>query len=95
MPLYTFIFEYGDGTYLDQLSASDHIEAVKFWAMKFYWHNKHGFKKYFERNFHEKLLKSIDFDLPVQIQGISNTWSASTIFLDKIATIYCVTVFEG
>ncbi len=88
MALFTFFFEYDGGTYRDQVNAHDFRRAAKTWADGFGLHEQAGYEKLFERGFHEKLIRSIDFDPPVAIEGLSNTWNASTIYLSRGATIH-------
>lgn len=88
MPLFTFFFEYDGGTYIDQVSADDFQGAANTWAEGFGLHAESGYEKFFEKGFHENLIRSVHFNVPVAIDGISNTWCASSIYLSRRATIH-------
>ncbi|HBR56669.1 MAG TPA: hypothetical protein DEA22_04245 [Blastocatellia bacterium] len=95
MPTFTFFFEYNGGTYISQILAPDYITAVKVWAEEFSVHTEPMNAAFFETHFHQKLVKSVVFDKPVAIQGISNTWNVSTIYLEKPASLNFTVTLSG
>ncbi len=88
MALFTFFFEYDGGTYIEQVRETGYRRAATTWAKGFNLHEESGYKKVFEKGFHEKLIRSVAFDRPVAIEGISKTWCVSGIYLRRRATIH-------
>jgi hypothetical protein len=88
MALYTFFLEYGGGTYISQVEAVDHEEAAKEWAIRFDLHSSPDYRGFFEDNFGEKLMNSLDLNLVTTITGVINTWSWGAYRLEKPATIH-------
>ncbi|HSK73224.1 MAG TPA: hypothetical protein VK892_16110 [Pyrinomonadaceae bacterium] len=94
MLLFTAYFEYDGGTYISQVTAPDHNIAIQTWAEEFKLHRKKDYKSFFEKDFRKKLLKSVNFDVPVEIEGVSKCWCISLIYLDKPALIHLIQTFE-
>lgn len=88
MPLYTFFLEYGGGTYVSQVEASDEMEAPQKWASNFDLHITPDYEKLFERDFRKKLIESLDLNLVAELQDLINTWAWSAYRLEKPATIH-------
>ncbi len=71
MKLYTFLMQYGGGTYIEQVHASDETNAMRIWLKQL---NVGTIKGFTEKN-REKLIKN-DFvdEEPVLIEGCLNIW---------------------
>jgi hypothetical protein len=85
--LFTFFFEYEGGTYISQIRSNNFETAAINWVEKFDLHNQKSYKKYFEKDFHDKLIRSVMAASPSPITGIVNTWYLSSQFLKKESTI--------
>ncbi|MBV9217472.1 MAG: hypothetical protein JO053_14995 [Acidobacteria bacterium] len=88
LPLYTFFLEYRGGTYIAQVRARSFRSAPAVWAKSFEFPDAESESKYFEPKFKEKLIESVDLDMPTPIDGIRNTWYFSAFRLDNCATIH-------
>jgi hypothetical protein len=75
---FTFYLEYKGGTYISQVRARSYKSAPKAWAEKL---DLTDISKP-EKDFKVKLLKSIDEETPVPIDGISKTWCCSMLYLN-------------
>ena len=88
MPLYTFFLEYGGGTYVSQVEASDEIEAPRKWASNFDLHAKTEYQDLFENDFGNKLIESLELNLITELKDLVNAWAWSAYRLDKPSTIH-------
>jgi len=75
MALYTIIFEYRGGTYIEQVHASSEFSAYKSWALKLDPNNI----QYFGKKSKQKIIedsKNEDYR-PLLLSGLTNAWCAS------------------
>ena len=89
MGLFTFVLEYGGGTYLSQVRAENFAAAPKAWADEL---NAEEISD--EGNiFKIELLSSLESENPTPLDGLVNTWCLSLSVLDELALVhYCQTV---
>lgn len=78
MPLFTFYLEYKGGTYISQVRAQSYKSAPKIWAEKL---DTTVISK-LEKDFKIKLLKSVEREIPIPIEGVSKTWCCSLLHLN-------------
>ena len=76
MPLFTFFLDYRGGTYISQVRAKDYLVAPRVWAKKL---ELSQIPNAPER-FRENLLKSFEFEKPVAIEAVRNTWCCALIY---------------
>jgi hypothetical protein len=86
--LYTFFFEYNEGTYITQVKCKCFTDAPLIWAEGFDLHISTGYSKYFEKNFHDKLIRSVSSEPPTDLSGMVKTWYVSSQYLKKKSTIH-------
>ncbi len=85
--LYTFVLEYGGGTYVSQVAESSAAKALERWIDGFDLHRQKAYSRFFEPQFHKKLKESLDVDLLVPIENVVNVWSWGAFMLDKPSTL--------
>ena len=83
MGLYTFFFEYDGGTYISQVSAEDAMGAARSWAEGFNLHLKDKYAGLFEKDIHDKLVRSVEEEMMVPIKGMVHTWCLSLLYLKR------------
>lgn len=79
MPLFTFYLEYKGGTYISQVRAQSYKSAPKIWAEKL---DTTAISQP-EKDIKIKLLKSVEEEIPIPIEGISKTWCCSLLHLNN------------
>jgi hypothetical protein len=79
VPLFTFYLEYKGGTYISQVRAQSYKSAPKAWAEKL----DTTVISQPEKDFKEKLLKSIIGEPPTPIEGVSKTWCCPLVHLNN------------
>ena len=79
MPLFTFYLDYRGGTYISQLRARDYMTAPAAWAKKL---DLSQIPNASER-FRENLLKSLEFEKPVPLNGVNSTWCCALIYASR------------
>ena len=78
-PLFTFYLDYRGGTYISQLRARDYLEAPAAWAKKL---DLRQIPNASER-FRDNLLKSLEFEKPVPLNGVDSTWCCALIYASR------------
>jgi len=78
-PLFTFYLDYRGGTYISQLRARDYLEAPTAWAKKL---DLRQIPNASER-FRDNLLKSLEFEKPVPLNGVDSTWCCALIYASR------------
>jgi hypothetical protein len=79
VPLFTFYLEYKGGTYISQVRAQSYKSAPTIWAEKL----DTTVISQPEKDFKIKLLKSVEEEIPIPIEGISKTWCCSLLHLNN------------
>ena len=92
LDLYTFIMEYLGGTYISQVEAINHKEAMKIWLDNLKWQEIENFTL----NDKLSLIKENFVDEePMLIEGLKNTWcfliqtKKGTGFVNYVRTVSC------
>ncbi|MEO6522967.1 MAG: hypothetical protein ABIN91_14895 [Mucilaginibacter sp.] len=68
--LYTFIMEYWGGTYISQVEAADHKEAIKVWIVNLEISEIKGFSEADKA----KAIDNDDFYDATLLKGLTNVW---------------------
>lgn len=79
MALYTFFFEFRNGTYISQIRARNYLEAPRIWAEELDLPSIPNANEILR----SKLTESLAFDKPVRLQGIQRTWCCSLIYVSR------------
>ena len=88
MPLFTFFLDYRGGTYISQVRARNHFVAPGVWAKKLDLRHIPNTSD----GFRENLLKSLDFEKPVALEGVRNTWCCGLIYTKRAILHFTETV---
>lgn len=83
--LYTFVLDWGGGTFLSQCESGCINEAVKSWLNKF---DVTLLGDGVEAT--DKFLMSFDGECPTPVNGLASVWCISSIFKDSLAVIHII-----
>ena len=88
MSLFTFFLDYRGGTYISQVRARNYLVAPRVWAKKLELRDIPDVSD----GFRENLLKSMEFEKPVALEGVRNTWCCGLIYTKRAILHFTQTV---
>jgi hypothetical protein len=92
--LYTFFFEYKDGTYIAQNKEKTVEKALKLWAKNLPITNIVGAKTSIKKNLFDEIEDTIENDGITPITGVKNVWCCTFLLSKNSVGILTITITE-